>query len=128
MESKESIRNGAIIIAITGALAVVLGAFGAHGLKAQLSVDQLASYNTAVKYHFIHVLIMAVLYFSSGRSRVVSISFYLFFIGIILFSGSIYLLATRDLTGMNNSILGPITPIGGVFFILGWLNLIRLKT
>ncbi|HAA01527.1 MAG TPA: DUF423 domain-containing protein [Flavobacteriales bacterium] len=107
------------------ALAVILGALGAHALKAKLSTDQLLSFETGVRYHLIHALgILALAGFSEqfGEKRLRTIAI-LMVLGILFFSGSIYLLATRDLYGMSGELrfLGPVTPIGGMLFIAGWI-------
>ena len=107
------------------ALAVVLGAFGAHALKERLAEDSLKVWNTAVLYHFIHALgiVMAVMISNMGliSERGTKWSIRSLFAGITFFSGSLYFLSTRDITGLPVAWLGPITPIGGVFFIGGWL-------
>lgn len=114
-----------IIASIFGMLAVVMGAFGAHGLRDKISAAELDIWRTAVDYHFYHTLALLFLSrYSKGVSRVINFSFFGFVIGIILFSGSLYLLSTRSITGLDWSFLGPITPIGGVFMILGWLGLL----
>lgn len=115
-----------LLIGIMGALAVTLGAFGAHSLKDVLPADKLTIYQTGISYHFYHLFAMAFSWFAidRGGGKWAKRSFWCFFIGIIFFSGSIYILATRDLIGLvNYKWVGPITPIGGVFFILGWLFL-----
>ena len=98
-------------------LAVVLGAFGAHGLKNILNQYSREVYNTANFYHFIHSL--AIIFIAILNTQYndinLSYSFYFFLFGIIIFSGSLYILA---ITGIKW--LGAITPIGGVLFILGW--------
>ena len=102
------------------ALAVALGAFGAHGLKSQLSTDMLQTYKTGVDYHFYHALgllligILAV----SFPSELIKWSAILLTAGIILFSGSLYVLAVSGIKW-----LGAITPIGGLSFIAGWILL-----
>lgn len=110
-----------------GALAVVLGAFGAHGLKGKLSPEALASFETGVRYQFIHVLALFVAVWLHDRTGV-SLPLaagWLFVAGILLFSGSIYLLATRSLLGIESGRwLGPVTPLGGLSFIAGWLMLL----
>ena len=114
------------ITASFGAIAVILGAFGAHGLEGKLSVDQLNSYDTAVKYQMFHVLaLLAVgILMKMGPSSQLNYSAWFFIAGIILFSGSIYLLSCADILGITNkSFLGPITPVGGLCFILGWVFL-----
>lgn len=110
--------------ALSGALAVMAGAFGAHALKARLTAAQLDTWATAVQYHFYHALAliavglaMRLLPEASGLQRVGG----LFLFGLLAFSGSLYLLA---LTGVRQ--LGFITPLGGVAFIAGWLLLAHL--
>lgn len=115
-----------LITAIFGVLSVLLGAFGAHALKALLSADQLSSFKTAVQYHQIHTLAMflTALLYLHDRSKYTKWVFYGFTLGIILFSGSIYLLSCKDLIGIQNAgWLGPITPLGGLVFITSWLIL-----
>lgn len=111
--------------AIFGAVAVVLGAFGAHGLEGKLSEDQLETWETAVDYQFYHTLALLFLStFSRAKNSFIRVSFVSFVVGIILFSGSLYLLSTHSLTGfLPPAILGPVTPIGGLAFIVGWVGL-----
>lgn len=110
------------VAAVSGMLAVVAGAFGAHGLKARLSADQLASWATASHYHLLHsVVLLALGLFAAYSGKPVKLPASLFSAGILLFSGSIYLLLLTKLRW-----LGPITPIGGLLLILGWLSLIRV--
>jgi uncharacterized membrane protein YgdD (TMEM256/DUF423 family) len=105
------------ITAILGFLAVALGAFGAHGLKAVLAHNgTTAIWEKAVLYHFIHAVMMFVL---ATRRPMQTIAWLGFFVGVIIFSGSLYLLAVTNLKW-----LGAITPIGGVSFLLGWLWLV----
>jgi len=115
---------------LLGALAVTLGAFGAHGLKSQVSEKLYHTFQTGVSYHFYHVfaiLIIGVLY-QNITEKFAKFAFLFFAIGILLFSGSLYLLATRTLLGIEHwTWLGPLTPIGGVFFILGWILLACAK-
>jgi uncharacterized membrane protein YgdD (TMEM256/DUF423 family) len=117
--SKTFLTLGGIFLFI----AVVLGAFGAHGLEERLSADQLDTFNTGVRYQFYHafgLLICGVLLQVKRQLKLDWVG-YCFAIGIVLFSGSIYLLACRDLLGIASwSWIGPITPIGGTFFIVGW--------
>jgi uncharacterized membrane protein YgdD (TMEM256/DUF423 family) len=113
------------IVAIFGALAVILGAFGAHALKPLLNDAQTDVFRTATLYHFVHLMPMLVIAFLPSSSKVLHWSFYLFLAGIICFSGSLYLLSTKHLIGGEYwNIVGPITPLGGLLFIAGWLNLI----
>ena len=121
--------NKRIIItaSILGMLAVVTGAFGAHGLKALLTSAQLEVWHTAVQYHFYHVFALLFLStFARFKNNLIIASFYFFTFGIVLFSGSLYLMACRDILGLNLNlvkIIGPVTPIGGLLFIIGWLML-----
>lgn len=107
------------------ALAVVLGAFGAHALKARLSETSLEVWKTGVLYHFIHalgVLLLALLYKVEWlKPKSFQVSSWLMIIGILFFSGSIYGLSTTEIHLFNVKWLGPITPFGGLFFISGWL-------
>jgi uncharacterized membrane protein YgdD (TMEM256/DUF423 family) len=119
--------NKQIIVtaSLFGMLAVIAGAFGAHALQGKLDARQLDVWHTAVQYQFYHVFALLFLStFSRFRSKIINSTFYLFSFGIILFSGSLYLLACRDLLGWNwLTIMGPITPIGGLLFIAGWITL-----
>ncbi|MCD1261731.1 DUF423 domain-containing protein [Paenibacillus athensensis] len=103
-------------------LAVALGAFGAHALKGKLSEDMLSVYHTGVQYHMIHalglILIALVADKLGGSSSLVHVSGWAILIGIVLFSGSLYALS---LSGIK--VLGAITPLGGVSFLLGWILL-----
>lgn len=110
-----------VIAAICGMLAVALGAFGAHGLKHRLTLDMMAAYQTGVQYHFYHtltLLVVALLLLQFPDSPLIKWSGWLLIFGIVLFSGSLYLMA---LTGVKW--LGAITPIGGLAFIIAWLLL-----
>ena len=98
------------IAAINGALAVMAGAFAAHGLKARLSADALAVFETGARYHMYHALAIALAGLVAARRAAIA-----FLAGIVLFSGSLYLLA---LTGVT--LLGAVTPVGGLCFIAGW--------
>ena len=111
--------------AVFGVLAVGLGAFGAHALKVRVSADALALWKTGVEYHFYHTLALLFLgYFPAASTKLVKIGSYCFTFGILLFSGSLYLLALREVFAANyGSVLGPITPIGGLLFIGGWFCL-----
>jgi uncharacterized membrane protein YgdD (TMEM256/DUF423 family) len=115
--------NKRIIITagIFGILAVISGAFGAHGLKAYLSSSDMAVWHTAVEYQLFHTL--ALLFLSTQRnSWAARAAYYAFTVGIILFSGSLYLLAAKDILQLNWIwVLGPITPLGGLLFITGWI-------
>ena len=109
------------LVAISGALAVALGALGAHALKEVLDLSSLESYKVAVLYHLVHTL--AILTVIQGNYKKVTV--WLWSSGILLFSGSIYLLALDELMAMMLSFLVPVTPLFGLLFIAVWLSLIR---
>lgn len=109
---------------ILGALAIVLGAFGAHGLKKFLVIDQLNSFEVGVRYQMYHALFLlfvAQANFITDKQKM--IVFLLTLIGIVLFSGSIYLLATSTITNIKAKFIGPLTPIGGLLLISSWIYL-----
>lgn len=113
-----------VSLCILGGFAVIMGAFGAHALKDSLSPTAVSSYETAVLYQMIHVL--AGLYAISrlpGNHKWIRWAAGCFILGIVLFSGSLYFLSTREITGWDVQWMGPVTPIGGLSFILGWLFL-----
>jgi uncharacterized membrane protein YgdD (TMEM256/DUF423 family) len=118
-------KNWIIITAISGALAVVLGALGAHALKAVLPDAQLASFETAVRYQMYHALAMLLTVIIARHTGVtLQVTLWCFAIGTLLFSGSIYLLATIPLHGIEAlRMLGPLTPVGGILLIVGWVAL-----
>ena len=104
------------LAAVVGALAVALGAFGAHGLKGALEQNHTAAaWDKAVFYHFIHAVMLFVL---AGRTPFRALPWFSFLVGIVLFSGSLYLLALTNVRW-----LGAITPFGGISFIVGWVCL-----
>ncbi|NOU48307.1 MAG: DUF423 domain-containing protein [Bacteroidales bacterium] len=111
---------------ILAALSVVFGAFAAHWLKAHISAVNLQNFDTAVHYQMYHALAILFLATLSEKFHIklFRLAFYAFFTGIIFFSGSIYLLATREVTGLQLSWIGPVTPVGGLLFITGWVLLI----
>jgi len=114
----------AVMYGLTG---VILGAFGAHALKDRLNPDQLLSYETGVRYQLIHAVAMMVIALLAGSagSSLLKWSGQLFAVGVFLFSFSIYLLATREITGLASwKWLGPVTPIGGLCLISGWFMLL----
>ncbi|PWS29418.1 DUF423 domain-containing protein [Pedobacter yonginense] len=108
-----------------GAVAVLLGAFGAHGLKSLVDGPSLEIWQKGVDYQFYHTF--ALLYlstFARYRNKLINIAYFCFTFGIVLFSGSLYLLATRSLTNIGfTEFIGPVTPIGGLLFVLGWIML-----
>ena len=107
-------------------IAVVLGAFGAHSLKAILAQSALNTFEIGVRYQFYHGLALCIIGLLSFQfpSVNLNISKTLFLIGIVLFSGSLYLLACKSLVSLPLQIIGPLTPIGGLCFISGWIILI----
>jgi uncharacterized membrane protein YgdD (TMEM256/DUF423 family) len=109
---------------ITG-LGVILGALGAHWLREQISLLDMQSFETAIRYQLIHGLAILVLGAlpKPFHGMLLKLVFHFFWIGVLLFSGSILLLSTRDLTMLPLSWLGPVTPIGGLFMITGWILL-----
>ncbi|MFC2148637.1 DUF423 domain-containing protein [Bacteroidota bacterium] len=107
-----------------GVLAVVLGAFGAHGLENLLSSDAIATFKTGVTYQMYHALLLLILgIVKSIPEEEKKLVYYFIVSGIVFFSFSIYLLATNNLTGFDFRTIGFITPIGGLLLILGWLQL-----
>jgi len=111
-----------VAAALAGLTAVIFGAFGAHGLSPHLSAGEMHAWETGVQYQIYHALamFMCYLYLRKEPSTSIRNAGICFLLGIILFSGSLYLLATKELTGIPGIILGPVTPIGGFFFIAGW--------
>ena len=105
-----------------GALAVILGAFGAHALKKTFNDDQLKSFETGVKYQMYHAIILIftgiVFPFTQTGQQLTA---WFFMIGILFFSFSIYGLTYSSSINKKLKILGPVTPLGGLFLILGWI-------
>lgn len=114
-------RNFLMLGSLNAFLAVALGAFGAHVLKARLSTDMLAVFQTGVQYQMYHALaliLIAVLSKQFPNNSSFNRSGWLFLVGIVLFSGSLYALS---LSGIK--VLGAITPLGGIAFLVGWFLL-----
>ncbi|NNE31605.1 MAG: DUF423 domain-containing protein [Winogradskyella sp.] len=116
-----------------GILAIILGAFAAHGLEKLIDADAIKSFETGVRYQMYHAFLLLIL----GSTAIVNrrtkkLMFYLIVTGVIFFSGSIYGLATNSLTGFNFKTIAMITPIGGLILISAWLvmllELIKLRT
>ncbi len=130
-----SARFYLLISAISGLLSVILGAFGAHGLKKVVSPEMLTAYQTGVQYQFIHtlaLLALAILMLTTGVKPTVTAikikntlkwSANLMIAGIVLFSGSLYTMTFMSVAGGFPAWLGPITPIGGLTFIMAWILL-----
>ena len=116
-----------------GATSVILGAFGAHAFKNILPSEKLMSFETGVKYQMYHALFLLFLGLvpgiSDGKRKII---FYFVAFGVLLFSGSIYLLATTSMTAFNFDVIGFVTPIGGLLLIIGWglllLSLLNKKS
>ncbi len=117
-------RKIVMIAALLGVSAIILGAFGAHALKKVLTGEQLITFETGVKYQMYHTLFLLFVGLSSQISDLAKKRIFYFIIsGILCFSGSIYLLATNDLTSFDFRVIGFITPIGGLLLIIGWICL-----
>lgn len=107
--------------ALYGLTSVILGAFGAHAFKKLLSVEKLLSFETGVKYQMYHALALLIIGFSlSFTTGLEKWAGWGIIIGTFLFSVSIYFLSFSQYWNINLKILGPITPIGGLFMIIGW--------
>lgn len=107
---------------LSGLLAVAIGAFGAHGLKSKIDAEMLAVFQTGVQYHFYHTFALAVVALVLFKFPQASIFYWAgaaFLLGILLFSGSLYAMALG-----GPRWLGPVTPLGGLSFMVGWLCLL----
>jgi uncharacterized membrane protein YgdD (TMEM256/DUF423 family) len=114
----KKILLAAVFLGIT---AIILGAFGAHALKKVLSVEQLQSFEVGVRYQMYHALFLLFIgsfAFLNEKERL--LIFWLTILGVLFFSGSIYLLATNGITNLKTKFLGPVTPVGGLLLILAW--------
>ncbi|WP_455168689.1 DUF423 domain-containing protein [Aegicerativicinus sediminis] len=119
--SKQILISGISI----GVLAVILGAFGAHGLKELVSPENVATFETGVRYQMYHGLFLLFLsQLGSISPKIVKISYWLVVFGLIFFSGSIYGLATNTLTSFDFKTIAFITPIGGLLLIVAWVILL----
>lgn len=118
---KQALTAGSIL----AMLAVILGAFGAHALKERLDPKMLAAFETGNRYHFYHcfALLITGLAFAAFPFKQLKQAAIFFIIGIALFSGSLYAMALLSLVNISLGPVAILTPIGGVFFILGWLFL-----
>jgi uncharacterized membrane protein YgdD (TMEM256/DUF423 family) len=109
------------IAAFFGMLAIVLGAFGAHALKKVLTIEELNTFETGVKYQMYHALFLLFIALATELSQKTKKTiYYLVIFGVSFFSGSIYLLATNKLTSFDFKIIGFVTPIGGLLLISAW--------
>jgi uncharacterized membrane protein YgdD (TMEM256/DUF423 family) len=104
---------------------VVIGAFAVHGLKPLLSLKEISNFEIGVKYQFYHAFALIVLGLLGAhfprQERLFKLAGFCFFIGIFLFSGSLYLLSTQSIFNITIPLLGPITPLGGLLLIFGWI-------
>ena len=126
---KKLISTGAIF----GMLAIILGAFGAHALKKFLTIEELTTFETGVKYQMYHALFLLFIGMTNEVSQKTKKSiYYLVIFGVVFFSGSIYLLATNNLTPFDFKTIGFVTPIGGLLLIMAWsvlfYNLVKKKS
>ncbi len=113
-----------IIAALSGFTAVAIGALGAHALKPLLSEDQFQSFETGVKYHFYHAIVMLIIGIWKEQKSTEKLKWaaYLLIAGILCFSGSIYLLSTAHLYSTGGlKFLGPVTPLGGLLLMSAWV-------
>lgn len=116
-------KQALIAGAVLAALAVILGAFGAHALKEILPADKLPIFETGVRYHFYHsfALLVTGIIYTQYPVKQLKLATLFFITGIALFSGSLYAMVMLSISGGSIGIWGILTPIGGLFFILGWL-------
>ena len=116
-------RQALIAGSLFAGIAVILGAFGAHALKEILAADQLQVFETGVRYQFYHsfALLITGLLYRSFPYKNLRFATAFFIIGILLFSGSLYLMNILSTMGAHLGPVGILTPVGGLFFILGWL-------
>lgn len=111
--------------AVLGILSIVFGAFGAHALKKVLTEERLSSFEVGVRYQMYAAITLLIIGFHLDfSSSIENWTYYGLFWGCILFSGSIYILSFKDLLKFNMKFIGPITPLGGLLMIVGWLMLL----
>ena len=111
---------------ILAAIAVILGAFGAHILKEKLPPELLSTFETGVRYQFYHAVALFIvgILIKDSQNKFFQLAGTCFTIGVVFFSGSLYLISTHEITGLTNyKWAGPITPFGGLCFITGWIFL-----
>lgn len=113
-----------VTASVLAAITIGIGAFGAHGLKELVDAEALSSFETGVRYQMYHVLALLIVGFATVIPAATKKWVFRFFcFGILLFSGSIYLLALKSVLPFSVSFLGPVTPIGGLLFMMGWLRM-----
>lgn len=110
--------------AVFAAIAVMLGAFGAHQLKEIVEAKDLVTWETACRYQMYHAFALILISIISSEHKNLKRAGLFFCIGIFLFSGSLYFISLKDVFSMNLKFIGPLTPIGGLFFIAGWISLL----
>lgn len=111
------------VAGLIGFLGVALGAFGAHGLRGRVAPNLLEAYQTGAQYHLIHAgVLLALALYGRATSASITLSASCFSAGIVLFSGSLYLMAATGVTK-----LGMVTPLGGLAFLAGWISLPGLR-
>lgn len=118
----KDVKRIAITALVLLILGIILGAFGAHGLKGKVSVEKIASFEVGVRYQMINAI--ALLALASLRMKIsgsLRVAFLLVLLGVILFSGSIYGLTFQPNPSGITKVLGPITPLGGLVMIIGWI-------
>lgn len=121
-----------VTASVFGLLAIVLGAFAAHGLKELISAESLQTFETGVRYQMYHAIVLLFIGITTHfNKRTKQLLYYLIVIGILFFSGSIYGLATNALSGFDFRNIGLITPIGGFLLIVSWgimlINFFKMK-
>lgn len=118
-------RSLLIAGALFGVIAIILGAFGAHGLKPLLNIESLETFETGVKYQMYNALFLLFLGgLPVASEKVKRICFYLTVFGVVFFSGSIFLLATNSLTSFDFTVIALVTPLGGLLMISAWIVLL----
>lgn len=125
-------RTILVTASVLGLIGIILGAFGAHALKELITVEAQKTFETGVRYQMYHAIFLLFIGSSSLiNEKTKRIVYYLTSVGTLLFSGSIYGLATNALSSFNFKIIGFITPIGGLFLILAWalllMNFLKMK-
>ena len=115
-------KSVVIIGVVMLVIAIILGAFGAHGLKEHLTPEKLNTFEVGVRYQIYHGLAFLILVLSADKVLVsLKLPIRLIFAGVLMFSVSIYFLAIQEMLGVSLKFLGPVTPLGGVLMITGWI-------
>ena len=117
-------KNFAIAAVVFLAVAIMLGAFGSHALKEMLSPEKLGNFEVGVRYQIYHGLALLWLSLVALQGRASKQVYYLWLVGILLFSGSLYILAFREVWNFEPGVLVFVTPLGGTLLIIGWLRLL----